>query len=196
MSVSLIKTRPGTELHMGALLRDALAFQGISVRIDKPWRSLPSEYLVAEREGHTRVWIHAHSCGGAMHYDIPRAELLGVAAVITDDVSTRFVYNGFSDESARPVAQAEAMAAAVARHFGMPVRVVPDPFADAPTPQSGYTHCACRDCMDTTVSSDVSKPELCELCSEAGCVAIAPYNERVQFCTTYECQRLDAYGEA
>lgn len=25
-----------------------------------------------------------------------------------------------------------------------------------PAPQSGYTHCACRDCMDTTVSSDTN----------------------------------------
>jgi len=58
---------------------------------------------------------------------------------------------------------------------------------------SGYTNCACRDCMDVTVSSDTSKPELCSECQEAGCVAIAPYSERVQFCTTYECQRLDTY---
>lgn len=130
MTLTLTKTRPGIELHMGALLRGALAFQGIGVRIDKPWRSIPSEYLVAEREGHTRVWIHAVSCNGPCHYDIPRAELMGVAAVITDDVSTRFVYDGFSDDSARPVAQAEAMAAAVARHFGMPVREIPDPFAN------------------------------------------------------------------
>jgi hypothetical protein len=130
MSVTLNKTRPGTELRMGALLRDALAFQGVSVRVDKPWRSLPSEFLVAEREGHTRVWIHAASWNGATHYDTPRAELMAVAAVITDDGGTRFVYDGFSDESARPVAQADAMAAAVARHFGLPVREVPDPFAD------------------------------------------------------------------
>ncbi|MFF3363607.1 hypothetical protein [Streptomyces misionensis] len=130
MAASLVKTRPGTDLHMGVLLRDALAFQGIGVRVDKPWRSLPSEFLVAEREGHTRVWIHAASWNGATHYDIPRAELMAVAAVITDEVSTRFVYDGFSDENARPVAQAEAMAAAVARHFGLPVREYPDPFAD------------------------------------------------------------------
>lgn len=130
MSNTLNKTRPGIELHMGALLRDALAFQGISVRVDRPWPSLPSEYLVAEREGYTRVWIHAASCNGASHYDIPRAELIAVAAVITDDASTRFVYDGFSDENARPVAQAKAMAAAVARHFGMPVREASDPFGD------------------------------------------------------------------
>lgn len=130
MVASLNKTRPGTALHMGALLRDALAFQGISVRVDKPWNSLPTEYLVAEREGHARVWIHAHSCNGTMHYDIPRAELLGVAAVVTDHVSTRFVYDGFSHKDARPVAQAQAMAAAVAGHFGMPVREAPDPFTD------------------------------------------------------------------
>lgn len=130
MAHALTKTRPGNDLHMGALLREALAFQGISVRVDKPWRSLPSEYLIAEREGYTRVWIHAASCNGDSHYDIPRAALMAVAAVITDDVSTRFVYNGFDDESPRPVAQAQAMAEAVARHFGMPVREVPDPFGD------------------------------------------------------------------
>jgi hypothetical protein len=62
-------------------------------------------------------------------------------------------------------------------------------------PQSGCTPCACRDCMDVTVSSDTSKPELCSECEDAGCVAIAPYNAGVQFCTTYECQRDDAYGE-
>jgi hypothetical protein len=64
----------------------------------------------------------------------------------------------------------------------------------APATQSGYTHCACRDCMDTTVSSDTTKPELCEACREADCVAIAPYNEGIQYCSAYECQRDDAYG--
>ncbi|MFK0231185.1 hypothetical protein ACIQUL_36075 [Streptomyces sp. NPDC090303] len=55
------------------------------------------------------------------------------------------------------------------------------------------TWCACRDCFEIATSSDMSKPELCLECAEAGCVAIAPYNERIQFCTSYECQRLDAY---
>ena len=131
MSLSLVKTRPGDALHMGALLRGALALQGISARVDRPWRSLPNEYLVAEHEGHAQVWIHAASCNGPSHYDIPRGELMAVAAVVTDEVNTRFVYDGFSAASASPIQQAEAMAAAVARHFGMPVREVPDPFADA-----------------------------------------------------------------
>lgn len=48
---------------------------------------------------------------------------------------------------------------------------------------SGYTHCTCRDCFDITVSSDTAKPELCELCQEAGCT---PHDG--------ECQRDDAYG--
>jgi hypothetical protein len=61
---------------------------------------------------------------------------------------------------------------------------------------SGYTPCACRDCTDITVSSDTSKPELCTECTEAGCVAIAPYNDGIQYCSAYECQREDAYGEA
>lgn len=64
---------------------------------------------------------------------------------------------------------------------------------NTPKPQSGYTPCACRDCMDITVSSDMAQSELCSECQDAGCVAVAPYNERVQFCTTYECQRADAY---
>lgn len=33
--------------------------------------------------------------------------------------------------------------------------------------ESGYTECLC--CGDVTVSSDVTRPELCELCEEAGC---------------------------
>jgi hypothetical protein len=37
--------------------------------------------------------------------------------------------------------------------------------------EAGYTHCACRDCFDETVSSDETKPELCSLCEEAGCDA-------------------------
>lgn len=32
---------------------------------------------------------------------------------------------------------------------------------------SGYTQCPC--CGEDTMSSDMSKPELCELCEEAGC---------------------------
>ncbi|MFF8367831.1 hypothetical protein ACF05W_03205 [Streptomyces lydicus] len=136
MAPSLMKTRPGIEMHMGALLREALAFQGIGVRVEKPGRSLPNEYLVAERGGFARVWVHAMSCNGDIHYDIPRSELMAVAAVVSDHVSTRFIYDGFSHENPRPAAQARAMATAVARHFGMPVREMPDPF----------TECACSNC--------------------------------------------------
>lgn len=32
---------------------------------------------------------------------------------------------------------------------------------------SGYTQCPC--CGDDTISSDMAKPELCELCEAAGC---------------------------
>lgn len=54
---------------------------------------------------------------------------------------------------------------------------------------SGYTHCACRDCFDVTVSSNTSNPELCSLCEEAGCTppeGMSGYSR--------ECQRDDAYG--
>src|SRR5262245_26186536 len=60
--------------------------------------------------------------------------------------------------------------------------------------QSGYTPCACRDCFDTAISSDMRKPDLCHDCEQAGCLkshskefATARPHER-------ECQRSDAYG--
>ncbi len=34
---------------------------------------------------------------------------------------------------------------------------------------AGYTHCACHDCFDVTVSSDMDKPELCSECEENDC---------------------------
>lgn len=51
-------------------------------------------------------------------------------------------------------------------------------------PVSSYTHCACRGCMDTTVSGDASAPELCSDCEAAGCESGAG-----------DCQRDDAYGD-
>lgn len=62
----------------------------------------------------------------------------------------------------------------------------------APAPQSGYTPCACRDCMDIAVSSDWTKPELCSECTDAGC-EIFPrgFNNSS---VVWECQRDDAYG--
>jgi hypothetical protein len=60
---------------------------------------------------------------------------------------------------------------------------------------SGYTHCGCRDCMDTTVSSDMSKPELCEDCKEAGCTLHANLpGFMTGYGLGYECQRDDAYA--
>lgn len=68
---------------------------------------------------------------------------------------------------------------------------------DGAQPQSGYTHCACRDCMDTTVSSDASKPELCEACREAGCEPFPrdDWKTRAASVQSFECQREDAYGD-
>jgi hypothetical protein len=60
----------------------------------------------------------------------------------------------------------------------------------APT-QSGYTPCACRDCMDTTVSRNTNNPELCALCDDAGCVA---WEQGSRAVLAWECQRDDAYG--
>jgi hypothetical protein len=62
-------------------------------------------------------------------------------------------------------------------------------------PQSGYTHCACRDCMETTVSSDTSKPELCTECKGAGCMPLPKYasNDSPRAGGQWDCQRDDAY---
>jgi hypothetical protein len=60
---------------------------------------------------------------------------------------------------------------------------------------SGYTPCACRDCMDVTISDDTSQPDLCGECSEAGCTS---HLDLPGFITAYglgtECQREDAYS--
>ena len=50
--------------------------------------------------------------------------------------------------------------------------------------ESGYTHCACRDCMDVAISARISHPELCLLCKDAGCDATGES----------ECNRDDAYA--
>jgi hypothetical protein len=65
---------------------------------------------------------------------------------------------------------------------------------DKQQPQSGYTPCACRDCMDTTVSSDTGKPELCAECKEAGCV-VHDVGEYSPHSIVWECQREDAYDD-
>lgn len=67
-----------------------------------------------------------------------------------------------------------------------------------PTPQSGYTACACRDCMDTAVSGDTTKPELCGECADEGCNPYPPSDADWRawpVASGYECQRDDAYGE-
>lgn len=51
-------------------------------------------------------------------------------------------------------------------------------------PTSGYTDCACRDCFDISISSDITRPELCLLCKDAGCDATGES----------ECERTDDEG--
>ena len=46
---------------------------------------------------------------------------------------------------------------------------------------SGYTYCRCRDCFETVVSSDMSNPDYCDECQEAGCCG-------------GECKAPGAYG--
>lgn len=55
-----------------------------------------------------------------------------------------------------------------------------------PAPQSGYTHCACRDCMEIFVANNTARPELCDGCNVAGC-------GDPDATTWPECQRDDTY---
>lgn len=50
--------------------------------------------------------------------------------------------------------------------------------------KSGYTPCACRDCFETSISSNMNVPELCWACEDAGCEARAET----------ECRSPYAYG--
>jgi hypothetical protein len=54
--------------------------------------------------------------------------------------------------------------------------------------------------MDTTVSSDASKPELCPECTDAGCANAESLPGYMTAAGTggveYECQRADAYSDA
>jgi hypothetical protein len=65
---------------------------------------------------------------------------------------------------------------------------------EPPAPQSGYTPCACRDCMDTAITSD-GKPSLCLLCKDAGCEISYGEFMGAGGAHSLECQRDDAYGE-
>ncbi|MGW2169127.1 hypothetical protein ACWC1C_01190 [Streptomyces sp. NPDC001705] len=52
--------------------------------------------------------------------------------------------------------------------------------------QSGYAHCACRDCMEIIVANNPARPELCDDCNAAGCGDPDAQGWP-------ECQRDDAY---
>lgn len=65
---------------------------------------------------------------------------------------------------------------------------------------SGYLHCACRDCMDVSITSDGGWT-LCELCLAAACTPWPsereprPVGFRDLPSSYYECQREDAYED-
>jgi molybdenum cofactor biosynthesis enzyme MoaA len=61
-------------------------------------------------------------------------------------------------------------------------------------PQSGYTPCACRDCMDVAITSD-GKPALCLLCKDAGCEISYGEFMGASGAHSLECQRADAYDQ-
>ncbi|MFB7594628.1 hypothetical protein [Streptomyces sp. NPDC056160] len=140
---SLTKARPAYDGYTGAMLREALEALGIVYHVDKPWRDLPMEYVVCSVPGRARVWISCVAGPSARtlegrrfsdHYDLPAVALWAVAATVTDDEGTQFVYNGFGDEH-KPTApagiQAGQCAAAVAEHFGLTL----------PEPEPVCVHC-------------------------------------------------------
>ena len=57
--------------------------------------------------------------------------------------------------------------------------------------ESGYTPCACRDCMETAISDDMRKPEMCHECQDAGC----EHDSECQGEHSY-CQEVDNEGNA
>lgn len=129
---SLTKTRPAADGYTGVLLLEALAPyipDGVRVRVDRPWASLPNEYIVCERPGYARVWAHCVAAPEARtpdgyrfsdHYDIPAGVLWAVAATVTDEENTRFVYDGFSaPEGMSARGQARDFARAVAVQLGV-----------------------------------------------------------------------------
>ncbi|MFD4949640.1 hypothetical protein ACFWNT_46000 [Streptomyces sp. NPDC058409] len=113
MTISLDKTAPGSEMRMGAVLRRALAVQGVNHRVGG---GVEHGYLATTNDGPT-VYIIAHSVNGYPHCDIPRGEHIGTTAVVTTDEGTSLVYDGTS-ANLRPVEDAEACARAVAAHLG------------------------------------------------------------------------------
>lgn len=60
---------------------------------------------------------------------------------------------------------------------------------------SGYTSCACRDCMDIALGNE---PVLCWECEEAVCEIYRPNHQDYVALPGYmqECQREDAYEGA
>lgn len=125
MGVTIEKTRPGTELHMGAILRQALETRGIRYRVD-------GAYLVAMAgDSETpRAWITAYGCNGEIGYDVSRAVHMGTTAAVVTEDGTRYIYDGLS-EIHRPVPCAWACADAVGIFLGVQSAplVMPDPFA-------------------------------------------------------------------
>ncbi|MFE7116567.1 hypothetical protein ACFU99_14260 [Streptomyces sp. NPDC057654] len=141
--LSLTKTRPAHDGRTGTMLRDALQALGIAHHVEQPWHRLPTEYLVCSVPGRAPVWIHCMADPSARtpegrrfadHYDLPTTALSAVAAMVTDDESTRLVFDGFSDELMPTTSagiQVGQCAAAVAGHFGMTV----------PKPEHTCLHC-------------------------------------------------------
>ena len=55
---------------------------------------------------------------------------------------------------------------------------------------SGYTYCACPECFEIVVSNDISNPDYCDECIEAGC----PEDEGMDRFPT-ECRKISAEME-
>lgn len=98
--------------------------------------------------------------------------------------------NTYTDQVCEPCGQGY-MRRPVLRATLAPI-ASPEP---TPVPQSGYTPCACRDCMDITVSSNTAQPELCSECKDEGCEVFRLGDSDYESLPGHmrECQRDDAY---
>jgi len=141
MGVTMSKTRPAEEMHMGALIRGALERAGVDHVVTR-------QFLAVQARG-GRVLLSAHDCNGGQHYDTGRAQFVGMTAlwVATGGARGEVVYDG-RPGSLGPVADAEACARAVAAY-------VAEHPASRPTTAAETSPDASRTCGHLPQSADV-----------------------------------------
>ncbi|MFI1204798.1 hypothetical protein ACH4VR_36120 [Streptomyces sp. NPDC020883] len=104
MPVTLDEAGPGTDLHTGALIRQALAAQGVSLRVGAG--ATECGWLATTGHDGPTVYITTHDSNGHSGYDVDRAASAEFSAVVTTDAGTSPIYQGADPEAcARAVAE-------------------------------------------------------------------------------------------